>query len=152
MKKHIRGSGFRYTLPAVFWFSAVWVVVVVLMAPVVIVGMILSGLVPPLLHREVWFFLLTRTPIIALVAIGIAIFTTNRLAGPWVHLTRAFKDVEHGDLDYRLRFRQSDTYLQEVETGFNRMMVALSERAESGGGLAAEDRGAARPPQPSRRT
>ena len=152
MKRHIRGSGFRHTLSAVFWFSGVWVIVVVLMAPVVIVTMMLSGLVPPVLQGEVWFFLLTRTPIVAVVAIGIAIFTTNRLAGPWVHLMRAFRDVEHGDLDYRLRFRRSDKYLREVEAGFNGMMVALSERAESRGGLEAEDRGATRPPQPSRRT
>ena len=139
MNRYIRGSGFRHTLPAVFRFSALWVVVVVLIAPVIIVGMILSDLVPPALHGEVWFFLFTRVPIIALVAIGIAIFTTNRLAGPWVHLARAFKDVESGNMDYRIRFRDSDKHLGEVAAGFNRMMVALNERAESRGGPEAKD-------------
>ncbi len=131
MKKKIRGSGFRHTLPAVFWFSALWVVLVVLTAPVVIVLMMLSGLVPPALHGEVWLFLLTRTPIIALVAIGLAIFTTTRVAGPNVCLTRAFKAVELGNMDYRLRFRRSDRHLRELEAAFNAMMVALSERADS---------------------
>ncbi len=139
MKRHIRGSGFRHTLPAVFRFSALWVIVVVLTATGIIVGMILSDLVHPALRGEAWFFLATRVPIIALVAVGIGIFTTNRLAGPWVLLTRAFKDVEGGDMDYRIRFRDSDRHLRDVETGFNRMMVALNERAESRGGLEAED-------------
>ena len=134
MKRHIRGGGFRYNLPAVFWFSAVWVVLVVLMAPVVTIAMVLGGLVPPELQGEVWFFLLTRVPIIALVAIGIAIFTTNRLAGPWVYVSRSFKKVEHGDLDYRMRFRRCDKHLREVETAFNAMMVALSERGRSAKG------------------
>ena len=140
MKRRIRGSGFRHTLPAVFWFSAVWVFVVVLMTPVIIVGMIWSGLVPPEFQGEVWFFLATRMPIIVLITIGIAIFTTNRLAGPWVHLTRAFGEVERGNMDYRLRFRECDKHLREVETGFDRMMVALSERAESPAELGVEDR------------
>ncbi len=129
MKRNIRGSGFRHTLPAVFWFSALWVVLVVLIAPVVIAGMILSGLVPPELHGEVWLFLLTRTPIIALVAIGLAIFTTTRVAGPNVLLTRAFKAVELGNMDYRLRFRQSDRHLRKLEAAFNAMMVTMSERS-----------------------
>ncbi len=129
MKSYLRGSGFKHTLPAVFKISALWVVVVVLTAPVVIVLMMLSGLVLPALQGEVWFFLLTRTPIIALVAIGLAIFTTTRVAGPNVLLTRAFKAVELGNMDYRLRFRRSDRHLRELEAAFNAMMVAMSERS-----------------------
>ena len=142
MKRYIRGSGFRHTLPAVFRFSALWVFLVVLTPPIVIVGMVLSDLVPPTLQGEVWFFLYTRTPLIALVAIGIAIFTTNRLAGPWIYLARALEKVEHGDMDFRIRFRRLDTHLRDVEAGFNRMMVALNERVESRAGLESEDDGA----------
>ena len=139
MNKPRRGSGFRYTLPAVFRFSAVWVIVVVLIAPVVVVSMMLGGLIPEALHGDIRFFLLTRTPLIALVAVGIAIFTTNRLAGPWIHLTRALKQVERGDLDYRLKFRKEDRYLREVEVSFNSMMAALSGQAVSSGGPDAGD-------------
>ena len=142
MKRYIRGSGFRHTLPAVFRFSALWVFLVVLTPPIVIVGMVLSDLVPPTLQGEVLFFLYTRTPLIALVAIGIAIFTTNRLAGPWIYLARALEKVEHADMDFRIRFRRSDTHLRDVEAGFNRMMVALNERVESRAGLESEDDGA----------
>ncbi len=131
MKSHFRGSGFRHTLPAVFKFSALWVVVVVVMAPVITVVMMLSGTVPPALHGEVWFFLLTRVPIIASVAIGLAIFTTTRVAGPMVHMKRVCEDIKGGDMDRRLSFRQSDDHLRGLETAFNEMMVVLSERQHS---------------------
>ena len=140
MKSHLRGSGFRHTLPAVFRFSALWVALVVLMAPVLTVGMMMSGIVPPALHGEVWFFLLTRMPIIALVAIGLAIFTTTRVAGPMVNLKRVCEDVKAGDMDRRLSFRKSDEHLRGLETAFNEMMVALSERADSRRSPEADDK------------
>ena len=89
MKMKIRGSGFKHTLPAVIPVAGVWVVVLVLSAPVLMVSMMTSGIVPASLHGAVWFFLLTRSPIIALVGIGLAIVTTARVAGPMVHLKRA---------------------------------------------------------------
>ncbi len=131
MRSYVRGSGFRHTLPAVFKSSALWVVVVVLTAPVLTVGMMLSGIVPPASHGDVWFFLLTRMPLIVLVAIGLAIFTTTRVAGPMVHLKRVCEDVKGGDMDRRLSFRQSDDHLRGLETAFNGMMVVLSERQHS---------------------
>ncbi len=140
MRSFIRGSGFRHTLPAVFKSSALWVVVVVLMAPVLTVSMMLSGIVPPASHGDVWFFLLTRMPIIVLVAIGIAIFTTTRVAGPLVHLKRVCEAVRDGDMDRRLSFRRSDGHLRELEAAFNEMMVALNERADSRRGQEAEER------------
>ena len=148
MNRKIRGSGFRYTLPAVMSVSAVWVVVLVLTAPVLTVAMMVSGIVPTWLHREVWFFLLTRLPIIALAGIGLAIFMTTRVAGPMVNLKRAFNAVEGGDMDRRLAFRRTDKHLRELETAFNGMMVALNERAEAPSGLEAADQRATRPPKP----
>ena len=140
MSKKIRGSGFKHTLPAVVSVSAVWVVVLVLTTPVLIVAMMASGIVPTWLHREVWLFLFTRLPIIALAGIGLAIFTTARVAGPIVNLTRALNDVEAGDMDRRLAFRRCDKHFRELETAFNGMMVALNERDEARSGLEAADR------------
>ena len=87
----------------------------------------------------VWFFLFTRVPVIALAATGLAIFTTTRVAGPFVQLRRAFEDVTLGDMDRRLRFRRVDKHLQELEMAFNEMMVALLERADPLRGLEAEE-------------
>ena len=137
--KKLRGSGFRHTLPSVWPYSAVWVVIVVLTAPVITVAMMMGGIVPPSTHTDIWFFLLTRVPVIALAATGLAIITTNRVAGPLVHLRRVFEDVEGGDMDRRLRFRQADKHLRELETAFNGMMAALRERTDARGGLEAEE-------------
>ncbi len=131
MKSHLRGSGFRHTLPAALKFSALWFVLFILTPPILTVSMMLSGFVPPELHRDVWFFLLTRMPLLVLAGIALAILTTTRVAGPMVLLKRAFADVEGGDMDRRVSFRQGDEHLREVETAFNGMMVALSERADS---------------------
>ena len=141
MKKNrkLRGSGFRHTLPAVLPYSGVWVLVVVLTAPVITVAMMMGGIVPPSTHTDIWFFLLTRVPVIALAAMGLAIFTTNRVAGPLVHLRRVFEDVEGGDMDRSLQFRRADRHLQELETAFNGMMVALRERTDSRRGPEAEE-------------
>ena len=108
-------------------------------SPVLTVSMMLSGIVPPASHGDVWFFLLTRMPIIVLVAIGIAIFTTTRVAGPMVYLKRVFEAVKDGDMDRRLSFRRSDGHLRELEAAFNEMMVALNERADSRRGQEAEE-------------
>ena len=145
MSRKIRGSGFKHTLPAVISVAGIWVVVLVLTAPVLVVSMMASGIVPPWLHREVWFFLLTRLPLIALAGIGLAIFTTARVAGPMVQLQRAFNDVEGGDMDRRLEFRRTDKHLRELEGAFNGMMVTLNGRDEARSGLEAADEEATRP-------
>ena len=131
MKSNLRGSGFRHTLPAVLRFSALWVVLLMLPTPIIIVSMMMKGLVSPELHGDVWFFLFTRMPIVALAGIALAILTTTRVAGPMVHLKRVFEDVKGGDMDRRLSFRKSDEHLRGLETAFNEMMVALSKRADS---------------------
>lgn len=139
MNRKIRGSGFKYTLPAVLPFSAIWFFVVVLAAPVITVAMMLGSVVPPSLHGDVWFFLFTRVPVIVLAVTALAIFTTTRVAGPFVPLKRAFEDVKHGDMDCRLRFRRADKHLQELEAAFNEMMVVVRERIDSRGGPETEE-------------
>ncbi len=129
-----RGSGFKHNLRSVWPFSGVWIIMLVLTAPVLTIAMMLGGVVPESSHSDIWFFLLTRTPLIVLAAVGLAIFTTNRVAGPLVCLRRAFEDVRRGNMDYRLHFRREDRHLQEIETAFNEMMVALVERADARGG------------------
>ncbi len=146
MKRKLRGSGYKHTLPWVLPTFAIWVVVLVVTAPILSITMMLSGLVPTYLHNEIWFFLLTRTPAIAVAGIGLAILTTARSAGPLVQLGRAFEDVKQGDMDRRLRFRKDDRAYRGIEKSFNEMMVVLSERVEAGAGPEAEDQGATRPP------
>lgn len=127
----LRGIGFKQSLPAVLPFSGIWVFLVVLAALVIPIGMMIGGLVPPSLHGEVWFFLVTRVPILALVVTALAILTTARVAGPFIPLRRAFEDVTNGDMDRRLRFRQEDKHLHELEKAFNEMMMVLRKRAGS---------------------
>jgi methyl-accepting chemotaxis protein len=145
MKRKLRGSGYKHTLPWVLPTFAIWVVVLVVTAPILSITMMLSGLVPTYLHNEIWFFLLTLTPAIAVAGIGLAILTTARSAGPLVQLGRAFEDVKQGDMDRRLRFRKGDKAYRRIEKSFNGMMVALSERVD-GAGPEAEDQAATRPP------
>ena len=135
MTNYLRGTGFRYTLQWVFPYFAIWVVVLTLTAPVLTISMMMSGLVPDHLHGDIWFFLFTRAPLIALAGVGLAVFSTARTAGPMVKLKRVFEDVTAGDLDSRLHFRRGDQAYQELETAFNEMMVAVNEQVGSRGGL-----------------
>ena len=131
MKTRFRGSGFKHTLSAVFPFSAVWVFVVVLTVPILLIGMMAGDLVPESSYSDVWFFLATRMPVLALAAIALAIFTTSRVAGPLIPIRRAFVAVKGGDMDHRLSLRRSDRHLKNLEQAFGEMMVALLERTES---------------------
>jgi len=131
MKMKFRGSGFKHTLSSVVPFSAVWVLVVVLTVPIIIIGMIAGDLVPPSSYGDVWFFLATRMPVLALAVVTLAIFTTSRVAGPLIPIRRAFVAVRGGDMDYRLTFRRSDRHVKNLEESFGEMMAAILERAES---------------------
>jgi methyl-accepting chemotaxis protein len=139
MQKYLRGTGFRHTLRWVFPYFAIWVIVLTLTAPVLTISMMYSDLVPDYLHGDIWFFLFTRVPLIALAGVGLAVFSTARTAGPMVKLKRVFEDVTRGDMDSRLALRRGDQAYQKLETAFNEMMVALTERMDSRGGLDAED-------------
>ena len=138
-EKYLRGTGFKHTLRWVFPYFAIWVVVLTITAPVLTIAMMLSGLVPEYLHGEIWFFLFTRVPLIALAGVGLAIFSTARTAGPMVKLKRVFEDVTRGNMDSRLKLRRGDMAYQELETAFNEMMVAVSARVDPGRGVETED-------------
>ena len=71
-------------------------------------------------------------PILAIAVICLAIFTTNRTAGPLILITRAFDAVTEDNLDHRLRFRQSDRHLKQLEVAFNDMVVSICGRADFG--------------------
>ncbi len=115
MKAAIRGSGFRHNLPAVFPFSAVWVFLVVLTAPIITLGMTAGGLVPESSYDDLWFFLFTRVSVLAVAATGLAIFTTDRVAGPLILIRRAFEAVDEGNMEHRLKFRHTDKHLRSFE-------------------------------------
>jgi nitrogen fixation/metabolism regulation signal transduction histidine kinase len=68
--------------------------------------------------------------VIAVVAL--AVFTTHRLAGPWIAVRRALDRVRDGDLDTPLRIRTVDPYLREVERAFNEMRESLRRPAPGG--------------------
>ena len=53
MKKYLRGTGFKHTLRWVFPYFAIWVVVLVLTAPVLTIAMMYSDLVPDYLHGDI---------------------------------------------------------------------------------------------------
>lgn len=133
MARAIRGSGVRYTLPYVFKFLGLWIVVTVL--AVLVFGvtsyLLLTQRILGPDQRDLALVILLVQTIVALAAVAtLAVFTTHRLAGPMIALRRAFEDVKDGDLERQLRFRSSDDHLVELETAFNGMMGSLRKRLE----------------------
>jgi HAMP domain-containing protein len=133
MARAFRGSGVRFTLPYVFKFLGLWIVVTVL--AVLVFGVASYLLLTQRLlgpdQRDLALIILLVQTIVALAAIAIlAVFTTHRLAGPMIALRRAFEDVKDGDLERHLRFRKADSHLLEVEAAFNEMMGSLRKRLE----------------------
>lgn len=125
----IRGSGVRHTLPFVGAFSGLWLVVSV--AAVLVAGiMTFLYLASDLEARlpAVVVLLTGKTALLITALVALAVFTTHRLAGPWIALRRALRRVAEGDLDVRLALRRGDTYLEGVEEDFEAMMAALRER------------------------
>lgn len=136
----VRGLGVRKTLHYVLPFSGLWLVVTI--AAMVVFGvtcyMVASG--SPLLddaaRSRLALLLALQTLFLIAAVIALAVFTTHRLAGPYVALLRAFEAVKNGDLEHPLRFRASDVHLKEVQTSFNEMLAVLRERMESRTGAA----------------
>lgn len=129
MGRPLRGSGIRLTLPFVFRFLGLWLVVAIL-------AVLVFGITSYLLLSDNsdgggrWLAVVLGLQTVGVIlAIGVlAVFTTHRLAGPLIALKRAFDEVKGGNLDASLRLRRSDLHLQELETAFNEMMEALRER------------------------
>jgi len=141
----IRGFGVRYTLPYVLPFSGLWLVVTTVAMVVFGVTCWLVASSSPLLtdaaRTRLALVLTAQTLFLIAAGFALAVFTTHRLAGPYIAGIRAFESVKNVDTSHVLRFRRSDVHLQEVETAFEEMMAALRTRLEQGGAPA----GAAQP-------
>lgn len=129
-RRQFRGSGVRYTLPYLGPFAGLWVLVTL---AAVAVAAISSYLVIDAARASddtsVGGMLLLQTVLIAIAVVGLGVFTTHRLAGPWIAVRRALDQVREGDLDTELRIRSRDAHLREVERSFNEMVAALRDRA-----------------------
>ena len=138
--KEIRGSGVRHTLPYVLPFSGLWLVVTIAAMLVFGVTCYLVASASPLLddaaRNRLALVLAAQTLFLILAVVALAVFTTHRLAGPYVALIRAFEAVKSGDLERPLHFRASDVHLREVEVAFDEMKAALRERLEKQDGAA----------------
>jgi nitrogen fixation/metabolism regulation signal transduction histidine kinase len=139
--KQLRGSGVRYTLPYVLPFSGLWLVVTIIAMVVFGVTCWLAASTSPRLddaaRTRLALVLMAQTLFLIAAVFALAVFTTNRLAGPYIAIIRAFEAVKNGDLDRPLRFRSSDIHLRDVEISFQEMMAALRVRLEPQGGAQA---------------
>ena len=138
--REIRGSGVRYTLPYVLPFSGLWLIVTIVAMLVFGVTSYLMATSSPLLDDAVRIriavVLALQTLFLVAAVLALAIFTTHRLAGPYVAIIRAMEAVKGGDLERSLRFRSTDIHLQDVEIAFAEMMASLRERIEKQGAAA----------------
>lgn len=128
----MRGTGIRFTLPFVLRFSGLWLLVGVLTLLVFAVTSYL-GLFDRLDDAGRTRFLVVlgiQTVSVILGMVGLAIFTTHRVAGPLIGIQRALDDVKAGNLERELHFRKSDRHLESLEVSFNEMMVAVRERID----------------------
>ena len=128
--RRIRGTGVHFTLPYVLRYSALWLVVSG--AAVVLFGitsyLVASQRLDGEALRHVALILTLQTVFLILAVIALAVFTTHRLAGPYIALKRALEEVKQGELDRPLRLRTADIHLKEIEASFNEMTAALRER------------------------
>jgi HAMP domain-containing protein len=124
-----RGSGVKHTIPFIGRFAGLWFLVTTIAVLVASVstyvifvdrGMGTDGRFVAMLVFQTVFILLALG--------GLAVFSTHRLAGPWIAVHRALADVRGGDLHRVLRIRRADEHLRLVEDEFNGMMENLRER------------------------
>jgi HAMP domain-containing protein len=134
----IRGSGVRFTLPYFLRLSGLWLLVTSL-------AMALFGVTCYLFavqsaeslteegRRHLVLVLTVQTIGLLLAAIALAVFTTHRIAGPYIALKRAFEELRDGTFDRPLRLRTADIHLKELEASFNEMAATLQQRLKPGG-------------------
>jgi methyl-accepting chemotaxis protein len=138
-RRGIRGTGLRHTLPFFIRFAGLWLVVSV--AAVLVAGVSSYLLFAQRLEDGGTYLrnaIVLQTVLSVLAVIALAVFTTHRLAGPWVAVRRALLAVRDGDLDARLRFRVSDPRLQEVQDAFDEMLASLRQRCGQPATIVAE--------------
>ena len=129
----VRGSAFRMTLPYVLRFSGLWLLIggLAVLALAMTSYFQVSDRLTPAGRETLVIQLAVRGTLVVLAMVGLAIFTTHRLAGPLIAIRRAFEDVRDGELDRGLTFRSSDRHLREVETAFEEMMASMRERIDA---------------------
>lgn len=133
--RKIRGSGVRLTLPYVLRFSGLWllvtsVAIVLFGVACYTVGVLSMDELTGETRRHLGLVLALQTLALLAGAVALAVFTTHRIAGPFIALRRAFDEVREGTLDQPLRLRTADTHLKELEASFNEMAAAVRERLE----------------------
>jgi nitrogen fixation/metabolism regulation signal transduction histidine kinase len=136
MARNLRGSGVRHTFPMVGRFAGLWLIVTLAAVGVAAASAYMlaeRGGTRPLL-------LMLETGLIVGAVAALAVFTTHRLAGPWIAVRRALDRVRDGDLDTPLRIRTVDPYLRDVERSFNEMRESLRHEAAGGRSEAASPR------------
>ena len=131
MVRRLRGSGVRHTFPMVARFAGLWLIVTLAAVAVAVASTYLMLQADGSGARS-GTALLFETVLVVIAVVALAVFTTHRLAGPWIAIRRALDRVRDGDLDTPLRIRTVDPYLREVERAFNEMRESL-RRAEPGG-------------------
>jgi nitrogen fixation/metabolism regulation signal transduction histidine kinase len=89
--------------------------------------LLLADSLAPEVLSEMTQILVVQTSLLLLAVFGLGVFTTHRLAGPWIAVRRALDDVADGNFDRTLTVRQADAYLKEVEGSFNDMMETIRE-------------------------
>lgn len=136
----VRGTGIRFTLPFLFKYSALWLTVTVLTGLVFGVASYTATLGRPGGNPKHFLLIVAaQTVFLVLAMVALAIFTTHRLAGPYIALKRAFEEVKRGELNHPLRLRSTDRHLLELEASFNEMMASLRAKIPGAG---AQDGGA----------
>ena len=124
MVRKLRGSGVRHTFPMVARFAGLWLIVTLAAVAVAVAStdlMLQADGASPASRTALLF----ETVLVVIAVVALAVFTTHRLAGPWIAVRRALDRVRDGDLDTPLRIRTVDPYLRDVERAFNEMREAL---------------------------
>jgi HAMP domain-containing protein len=131
--KKLRGSGVRFTLPYLFRFSGLWLLVT--STAIVLLGVacyaVATGAGDGLdgeARRHLALVLSVQTAALLLAAVALAVFTTHRIAGPFIALKRAIEEVRDGTFHNPLRLRTGDAHLKELEASFNEMADELQTR------------------------
>lgn len=126
-RNEIRGAKFFLTLPHLFQFSGLWllVTVVAVLAYGVSSYLVVADRLRIPARRHLILILGTETVLVLIALLALAVFTTHRLAGPWIAVKRACDEIRAGAAENQLRFRRTDPYLHEVEVSFNAMTQAL---------------------------
>ena len=140
MARKIRGTGLRHTLPYVVRFAGLWLVVTI--AAIVVASLssywLFAERVGDAGAAQLRKVILIQATLSILAVIALALFTTHRLAGPWIAVRRALDKVRDGDLDSGLRLRATDPRIKEVELAFAQMLDSLRQRQRTAAPLIAE--------------